>query len=75
MEVLVVVAVILVALYLAVAFAVGAWALAQFAALQGFVGLAAYAAAWVFLMPVMAIASVIVGIGVLHGRRSEPPGR
>lgn len=39
----------------------GALVLFAFAALQGFLGIAAYFAAWVVLFPVMAVASIVVG--------------
>jgi hypothetical protein len=41
--------------------AAGALTLLSFASAQGFVGLAAYVACWVFMSPVMLTASVIVG--------------
>ncbi len=42
----------------------GALVLLAFATEQGFIGLAAYIACWVFLFPVMLVLSIIVGIFV-----------
>lgn len=51
---------------------VGAAYLLAFAAGQGFIGLVAYAAAWVFLLPIMAITSGVLGfLSYLADRRDE----
>ena len=42
----------------------GAVALFGYASGQGFVGLVAYSAAWVFLFPVMLVASFAVGLAI-----------
>ncbi|MEZ5813246.1 MAG: hypothetical protein R3E13_00730 [Alphaproteobacteria bacterium] len=47
------------------ALVVGAITLFAFAAEQGFIGLAAYFACWVFLLPVMLVASILVGLVAL----------
>ena len=44
---------------------VGAVALFALAAEQGFIGLAAYFACWVFLLPIMVVASIVVGLFTL----------
>jgi|ERR1051326_1352571 hypothetical protein len=41
---------------------VGALRILAYAAEQGFIGIAVYAACWVFLLPVMLVASFVVGI-------------
>ena len=53
------------ALFLLLAGFVGAVIIFGYAGLQGFVGIAAYFAAWVFLFPIMATISIIVGIVTL----------
>ena len=45
---------------------VGALFLLAFAGEQGFIGLAVYIAAWVFMFPVMLVISIIVGL-VMRG--------
>ena len=44
---------------------VGALVLCYFASEQGFIGLAAYVACWVFLFPVMLVISIIIGFVML----------
>ncbi len=46
--------------------AVGARVLFEHAADQGFIGLAAYVACWVFLFPIMLVASIAIGIANVH---------
>ena len=53
------------ALFLLFAGFIGAVIIFGFAGLQGFVGIAAYFAAWVFLLPIMATISIIVGIATI----------
>ncbi len=48
----------------------GAIVLFAFAANQGFVGIAVYVACWVFLFPVMLVASIVLGIFVLREEKS-----
>jgi lysylphosphatidylglycerol synthetase-like protein (DUF2156 family) len=56
----------------------GAITLGAMASAQGFVGLVAYAAAWVFLFPLMLISSIFVGFWISSGsdpkfqNRTEP---
>lgn len=49
----------------------GALLILGFAGIQGFLGLAAYIACWVFLFPIMLTASVIVGFFAAMGHRAE----
>ena len=49
---------------------IGAVVLLAFAGEQGFVGLAAYVACWVFLLPVMLVVCVFVGMAV--GKEARP---
>ncbi|MGM0583470.1 MAG: hypothetical protein ACQEUZ_02305 [Pseudomonadota bacterium] len=49
----------------------GALELFGMAAAQGFVGLVAYVAAWVFLLPVMAVASGVIGFFAWRMNRAE----
>ncbi len=46
----------------------GAVFLFAFAAEQGFVGIAAYIACWVFLFPVMLVICIIVGFFIMVNR-------
>jgi uncharacterized MnhB-related membrane protein len=64
-ENLLIIIVILVGLIGAAAIILGAIDLFTFAAHQGFVGLAAYLACWVFLAPAMACISAIIGLYLL----------
>lgn len=48
----------------------GAVVLLAFAAEQGFVGLAAYVACWVFLLPVMLV--ICVFVGMVAGKETVP---
>lgn len=48
------------------AFALGAFDLFASANRQGFVGLAAFIACWVFFAPVMAVISVLIGLFGLY---------
>ena len=54
--------VVLFALFLGYAAIKGALGLLADASNQGFLGLAAYIALWVFLFPVMAVVSILAGI-------------
>lgn len=47
---------------------IGAIVLFEFAADQGFIGLAAYVACWVFLFPVMLVICIIVGLFVRYSK-------
>ncbi len=47
----------------------GAVFLFAFAAEQGFVGIAAYIACWVFLFPVMLVICIIVGLFIMWAGR------
>jgi len=53
---------IIVALAVFAAFLYGAIGFFAMAAAQGFIGIAAYIACWVFLAPVMAVVCVLFGI-------------
>ncbi len=55
----------LIALWLCWAAFIGALALFAFAGEQGFIGIAAYIACWVFLFPVMLVVCIVVGIVVM----------
>lgn len=48
----------------------GAVALFGFAAEQGFIGIAAYIACWVFFFPVMLAIAVIVGLVIMWAERA-----
>ena len=48
----------------------GAVLIFLFAGAQGFVGVAAYVACWIFMFPVMLVASLIVGLWVVLLARS-----
>jgi hypothetical protein len=50
----------------------GALEILTFASEQGFVGLAAYAACWVFMLPLMLVASVVVGVCVANTKQTAP---
>lgn len=50
----------------------GALEILAFASEQGFVGLAAYAACWVFMLPLMLVASVVVGVCVTNTKQTAP---
>lgn len=64
--------VLILGLWLISAIFIGAVVLLQFAAAQGFLGLAAYIAMWVFLFPVMLVVCAIVGlITWIIDRRAE----
>ena len=47
----------------------GAVFLFEFAAEQGFVGIAAYIACWVFFFPVMLVICIIVGLFIIWANR------
>jgi hypothetical protein len=51
----------------------GALLLLAFAAEQGFIGLAAYFACWVFMLPLMLVLSVVVGALASRGENSPAP--
>jgi hypothetical protein len=53
----------------------GAIQIFSFAAEQGFLGIAAYVACWVFMAPVMLVASVIVGFMWAKDSTTEPSPR
>jgi hypothetical protein len=59
---LVIITAILIALFLLAALVLGAMGIFSLAAAQGFIGIAVYVACWVFLAPIMAGASIILGI-------------
>lgn len=62
METLILIIIIMAGLIGLAALVLGAIALFAFAAEQGFVGLAAYVACWVFLLPIMIGACIITGL-------------
>lgn len=62
MEALILIILIIAGLIGLAALVLGAIALFAFAAEQGFVGLAAYVACWVFLVPIMASVCIITGL-------------
>ena len=49
----------------------GAALLFAFAAEQGFIGLAAYVACWVFLFPVMLVVCIVIGFFLMWASREE----
>ncbi|MCK5100956.1 MAG: hypothetical protein KAR45_22795 [Desulfobacteraceae bacterium] len=49
----------------------GAVSLFVFAGESNFLGLAAYFACWVFMFPLMLIASIIIGVIVSHSDQAE----
>lgn len=59
---LILIAVVLIGLFLLVAAFIGAVALFALAAEQGFIGMAAYVACWVFFFPVMLGICIIFGL-------------
>lgn len=66
-DALIVIILIVVGLIGLAALIIGALSLFAFAAEQGFIGLAVYFACWVFLLPIMVGASIVVGIIALFG--------
>jgi hypothetical protein len=66
-EVLLAILIISIGLIGLVSIVLGAIDLFAFAGQQGFVGLAAYVACWVFLAPVTATIAVLLGLYLLSG--------
>ena len=60
------------AIWLLIAAFSGAVSLFAFAAEQGFIGIAAYIACWVFLFPAMLIICIIVGFFTMWANRGDP---
>ncbi len=50
---------------------IGAAFLFAFAIEQGFIGLAAYIACWVFLFPIMLVLCIVIGLVMMFGNKDD----
>src|SRR6056297_2453184 len=62
---------LLLAIWLLMLAFAGAIVMLSLAAAQGFVGLVAFVAAWVFLFPIMLVIAIVLGFVASLGERSE----